>query len=200
MEALMKQLVFAVLVVQACTSAAAQPRSTVAPRADTSRAGSADAARMVAYARAHANEATALLERLVNVNSGTMNPDGVREVGRILRGEMDALGFSTRWIDLPETKRAGHLFAERRGNRGKRLLLIGHLDTVFEKDSPFQKFVREGNVAKGALRTSREATSSCSTRSRQCETPVRSRARPSSPRLRATKKAPGSRSKYRGET
>ena len=54
-----------------------------------------------------------------------------------------------RWIDLPETKRAGHLFAEHKGNRGKRLLLIGHLDTVFEKDSPFQKFVREGNAAKG---------------------------------------------------
>ncbi|TMB27430.1 MAG: M20 family metallopeptidase [Deltaproteobacteria bacterium] len=109
----------------------------------------ADEARIVAYAKAHANEATALLERLVNVNSGTMNPEGVREFGRILAGELEATGFSTRWIDLPETKRAGHLFAEHKGNRGKRLLLIGHLDTVFEKDSPFQKFVREGNAAKG---------------------------------------------------
>jgi len=62
----------------------------------------ADEARIVAYAKAHANEATALLERLVNVNSGTMNPEGVREIGRILAGELEATGFSTRWIDLPE--------------------------------------------------------------------------------------------------
>src|SRR5205085_1921247 len=88
--------------------------------------------------RTEGNDATALLERLVDINSGTMNLAGVREVGRILGAELDGVGFTTRWIDLPETKRAGHLFAERKGNRGKRLLLIGHLDTVFENDSPFQ--------------------------------------------------------------
>src|SRR5690606_6922454 len=57
--------------------------------------------------------------------------------------ELDALDFQTRWIDLPpEMKRAGHLFAEISGNKGKKLLLIGHLDTVFEEDSPFQRFER----------------------------------------------------------
>ncbi len=110
---------------------------------------SPEEARLVAHARDHAPEAVALLEKLVNVNSGTLNHEGVREVGRILRSELDALGFATRWAEAPETKRAGHLFAEHKGTKGKRLLLIGHLDTVFEKDSPFQKFVREGNIAKG---------------------------------------------------
>jgi glutamate carboxypeptidase len=112
-------------------------------------APSAEERRIAAYALEHGPEAVALLERLVVVNSGTMNFEGVREVGRILRSEFDRLGFATRWIDVPETNRAGHLVAERQGSRGKRLLLIGHLDTVFEKDSPFQKFVREGKIAKG---------------------------------------------------
>jgi glutamate carboxypeptidase len=106
--------------------------------------------RIVAYVDAHTDEAIGLLERTVNVNSGTGNAAGVREVGRIFAAQLDSLGFETRWIDLPDSlHRAGHLFAERRGRRGKRLLLIGHLDTVFEKDSPFQRFVRTGGTASG---------------------------------------------------
>jgi glutamate carboxypeptidase len=85
--------------------------------------------------------ALALLERAVNINSGTHNLEGVRQVGELFRAELDALGFATRWVDGSSWQRAGHLVAERRGS-GPRLLLIGHLDTVFEKDSPFQTFVR----------------------------------------------------------
>jgi glutamate carboxypeptidase len=107
-------------------------------------------ARIGSWADAHVEEAVELLERLVNVNSGTMNHEGVREVGRMLRAELAALGFDTRWVSLPDSlNRAGHLFAERRGTRGRRLLLIGHLDTVFERDSPFQRFQRRGRVATG---------------------------------------------------
>ena len=40
--------------------------------------------------------ARALLERTVNVNSGTLNLAGVREVGTLFRAEFDALGFATR--------------------------------------------------------------------------------------------------------
>jgi glutamate carboxypeptidase len=46
--------------------------------------------------------------------------------------------------------RAGHLVARHTGSRrGKRLLLIAHLDTVFEPDSPFQRWVREDDRAHG---------------------------------------------------
>jgi glutamate carboxypeptidase len=104
---------------------------------------------IVQYVDAHSEDAIALLEQLVNINSGTMNHGGVREVGRVLRAEFDALGFATEWISLPETNRAGHLFAEREGGTGKTVLLIGHLDTVFEQDSPFQRWERDGDLAKG---------------------------------------------------
>jgi glutamate carboxypeptidase len=96
---------------------------------------------IVAAVDAHNGEALALLERVVNVNSGTLNLDGVREVGRIFRGEFDRLGFATEWVDGAAWHRAGHLVARHPGP-GPKLLLIGHLDTVFEKDSPFQHFKR----------------------------------------------------------
>ena len=85
--------------------------------------------------------ALALLERAVNINSGTHNFAGVRAVGDLFRKEFDALGFKTTWVDGSAFKRAGHLVAEHPG-KGPRTILIGHLDTVFERDSPFQTFKR----------------------------------------------------------
>jgi glutamate carboxypeptidase len=96
---------------------------------------------LAAYVDAHNGESLALLERVVNVNSGTQNFEGVREVGRLFASEFDRLGFHTRWVDGAAFNRAGHLVADHPGT-GPRILLIGHLDTVFEKDSPFQKFER----------------------------------------------------------
>lgn len=82
-----------------------------------------------------------LLEQVVNINSGTLNLAGVREVGEVFRKEFDALGFKTEWVAMPASmQRAGHLVAQHKGKKGKRLFLIGHLDTVFELDMPFTKF------------------------------------------------------------
>ena len=92
-----------------------------------------------------------LLERLVAQNSGTRNLDGVRKVRDMLVPEFEALGFTTRWIAQDGVNRAGHLHFEHKGRKGtKRLLLIGHLDTVFEPDHPFQKFERlDADTVKG---------------------------------------------------
>ena len=91
-----------------------------------------------------------MLEKWVNQNSGSLNLPGVAAVGEMLRAELEPLGFKVEWIDMKAAGRAGHIVARHVGKRGaKRLLLIGHLDTVFEPDSPFQRWVREGDVARG---------------------------------------------------
>jgi len=90
------------------------------------------------------------LEETVNQNSGSLNVEGVKAVGALYAREFDALGFKTSWIDMPENMaRAGHFVATRKFGKGSHILLIGHLDTVFEQNSPFQKFVRDGDVATG---------------------------------------------------
>jgi len=83
--------------------------------------------------------AISLLEKSVNINSGSMNFAGVRAAGDLLVPEFEELGFTTEWIDGAPFGRAGHLVAHRDGS-GPKILLIGHLDTVFPVDSPFQKF------------------------------------------------------------
>ncbi len=84
-----------------------------------------------------------LLEASVNINSGTLNVAGVKKVGDLYAKELESLGFTIQWITLPDSlKRAGHLVAYRRGKKGKKLFLIGHLDTVFEPDMPFTPYTK----------------------------------------------------------
>lgn len=110
-------------------------------------------ARLAAAATADAGYDAALLQRLVDQNSGTLNLPGVRAAGEIMRAELEPLGFRVRWVDMAATARSGHLIATHAGQGraagGKRVLLIGHLDTVFEPSSPFQRFVRTGDRASG---------------------------------------------------
>lgn len=97
--------------------------------------------KIIASVEKNNDEAISFLEKVVNINSGTLNAQGVKEVGTVFQEAFEELEFTTRWIDMPaEMNRAGHLFAEISGNKGKKILLIGHLDTVFEENSPFQKF------------------------------------------------------------
>jgi glutamate carboxypeptidase len=106
--------------------------------------------RIVQTVDSETDRSIALLERLVNQNSGTLNLPGVTAVAEMLRPEFEQLGFEVRWADMAETGRAGHLIATHRGDgRGRRILLIGHLDTVFEPDSPFQRFERQSARAIG---------------------------------------------------
>jgi len=132
----LKQIAFAVLTLAYATVQAA-------PLSPTEQ-------RIVAEVTAHNEQGLQLLERSVNINSGTMNHEGVRAVGALFREQFDQLGFQTRWVDMPANmQRAGHLVATREGKQGKRLLLIGHLDTVFEKDSPVALWQRSGGRVRG---------------------------------------------------
>ncbi len=90
--------------------------------------------------------AEALVEKTVNIESPTENVTGVRAVGDVFAGELQVIGFETRWIDMPaDMKRAGHLVAQSKGKRGKRLLLLGHIDTVLAGE----RFRRDGTRAYG---------------------------------------------------
>src|SRR5580765_1384592 len=93
------------------TPALAAPGQAPSPMAALSQ----DERALAAYVDAHNDEALALLERVVNINSGTQNFDGVREVGDIFRAELDALGFKTSWVDGAGWQRAGHLVATHAG-------------------------------------------------------------------------------------
>lgn len=87
-----------------------------------------------------------LLQKSVEIPSKTSDLEGVRKVGDLFASELKALGFDTRWSAMPsEMHRAGHLIAERHGKKGKRLLLIGHLDTVLEGE-PWSS---DGKIAHG---------------------------------------------------
>jgi glutamate carboxypeptidase len=110
---------------------------------------------IVATAKKQLSETEALLEKIVNINSGTNNKEGVRTVGKLLAEEFDKLGFKTEWITFPDSiPTAGHLVATRQGTKGKKLFLIGHLDTVFEKSLPMEPFKRTSDstaTGQGAL-------------------------------------------------
>ena len=104
--------------------------------------------KIVAKVNSYEQEAIDFLEKVVNINSGTMNLEGVKAVGQEFNNAFQTIDFGTRWVEMPsEMNRAGHLFASINGDKGKKLLLIGHLDTVFEADSPFQTFERKDSIA-----------------------------------------------------
>ena len=105
---------------------------------------------MTATADAEYERSVALLERLVNQNSGSLNLPGVEKVGQMMRAELEPLGFVVQWLPMASAQRSGHLIATHKGTgNGKKMLLIGHLDTVFEPTSPFQTFKREGEKGIG---------------------------------------------------
>ena len=105
---------------------------------------------MIATVDAEQGRTLQMLEKWVNQNSGSLNIEGVTKVGEMLRSELEPLGFKVEWIDMKAAGRAGHIVARHEGKPGaKRLLLIGHLDTVYEPDSPFQKWTRSGNDGEG---------------------------------------------------
>jgi glutamate carboxypeptidase len=125
----------------AATLLLSTPASAALSRAEQAMAATVDAEQQ---------RTLGMLERWVDQNSGTMNKAGVIAVRDMVAPEFKQLGFTTEWIDMGATDRAGHLVARHAGsNTGKRLLLIAHLDTVFEPDSPFQRWTREGDRGHG---------------------------------------------------
>jgi glutamate carboxypeptidase len=135
--------------VAACRPAATATTTAPLPAAAEPANLSSDEARIRDAVRAHYDSAVDLLRKSVNIPSGTGNLAGVKLVGDLFSAELAELGFETRWVGMPESmRRAGHLVAVHRGSSGPRMLLIGHLDTVYEGAG--QEWVKEDTVARGA--------------------------------------------------
>lgn len=106
--------------------------------------------KIIKYIDDNNEKATMLLKEVVNINSGTMNFEGVRKVGEVFMQKLSALGMETQWLDGTDFNRAGHLVAKIEGGKGPKILMIGHLDTVFEPDSPNQEWIKvDENIVKG---------------------------------------------------
>ena len=112
----------------------------------TSQTLNADEQKLVKFIDSNIPAAISFLERTVNVSSPTEDIAGVKEVGSLFTNEFKSLGMTVKWLDMPpDAKRAGHLLAETGGSKGKRLLLLGHLDTVLKGE----KFRRDGDTVYG---------------------------------------------------
>jgi glutamate carboxypeptidase len=103
---------------------------------------------IVSTVESEQQQTVTILSQWVEQNSGTMDFDGIRRMGELAAQELQPLGFKVRWLDMSKAGRSGHLIAYHRG-KGKKLLLIGHLDTVFEPSSPFQHWHANGDSATG---------------------------------------------------
>ncbi len=130
-------------IVIAMTSVAQQVKTTASTVSILSKGLTKEEQQVIAWIDAHMPQAIELLKESVNINSGTLNIEGVKKVGALFAKEFERAGFTTEWVAMPDSiKRAGHLVASRKSKtpKGKRLFLIGHLDTVFEPDMPANPF------------------------------------------------------------
>jgi glutamate carboxypeptidase len=146
-----KTTLFLLSILIAMTSVAQKVKTTAT---NASQGLSKEEQQVMAWIDAHMPQAIELLKESVNINSGTLNIIGVKKVGALFAKEFEKAGFTTEWVAMPDSiKRAGHLVASRRpgaaatssssnssSKKGKRLFLIGHLDTVFEPDMPANPF------------------------------------------------------------
>ncbi|KTF15338.1 M20/M25/M40 family metallo-hydrolase [Pseudoalteromonas sp. 10-33] len=82
------------------------------------------------------------IEQAVNINSGSLNIEGVKKVGALASEQLKAIGFKVEWLDGSTFNRAGHVLAthESKNPNAIKILMIGHLDTVFAKHDNFTTY------------------------------------------------------------
>ena len=87
------------------------------------------------------------LEKICKINSFTQNKEGVDAVGHIMTTWMESIGFKT--ICYPREHIGDHLLFQSNEVEGKRILLLGHNDTVFPQGK-FETFSQDENWVYGA--------------------------------------------------
>lgn len=93
-------------------------------------------------------EAIDLLRDLVNCDSGTYNKDEADRAGSILADTIGKLDFQVE--RLPQEQFGDHVRAVKPGKGDKRILFVGHFDTVFPRGTVAQRpFNIDGDRATG---------------------------------------------------
>ncbi|MDP5208036.1 M20/M25/M40 family metallo-hydrolase, partial [Alishewanella sp. SMS9] len=92
----------------------------------------------------HLPQALQEIEQAVNINSGSLNLAGVKKVGQLATAQLTAIGFKVEWLDGSAFNRAGHVLATRESNNPNaiKILMIGHLDTVFAENDNFNTYTQ----------------------------------------------------------
>lgn len=100
------------------------------------------------YLHRKQDEMLDLLERLVNIDSGSYCKEGIDACGQIVTEELQALGFQVEIIS--EADWGNHVRAKRPGRGKKRLFLSAHLDTVWPIGTVAKRPFRvDGDLAYG---------------------------------------------------
>ena len=125
----------------------APPRGALAPAAPRHAAAPAPAALLEA-ARSLAPAFRQDLAHLVGIDSGSFSTAGVARVGGWCAERLARLGFAVERVPTPEVD--GHRFADvivgrRLGSGSGRVLLFGHLDTVFPDGTAAERPYRESD-------------------------------------------------------
>ena len=94
--------------------------------------------RLEAAVRACDKDSRALLERVVGIDSGTGDTEGLNAVGALYAAELNALGAAAHAVAPASPATGNNIVATMTGTGKGRILLIAHMDTVF----------RNGEVAK----------------------------------------------------
>ena len=98
---------------------------------------------IIEYLNNKEQELQDFLEELVNIQSGSRNKPGVDRVGQCIESQMKAVGFS---CDIETQKEYGNTLVARSPGWSKdrpQLLVTGHMDTVFPKETPFLNFSQD---------------------------------------------------------
>jgi len=92
---------------------------------------------LIAYLDSRQGDMLALLERVVNIDSGTLDKAGVDRVGALLAERLAGLGFTLEVIRQQEY--GDHLLGRKAGTGKWRILFVGHMDTVFAAGTAAQR-------------------------------------------------------------
>jgi glutamate carboxypeptidase len=109
--------------------------------------------RILAAAKTCEPKARALLQQLVQIDSGTDDVAGVAAMGAVLKTELESLGANVERVPAATPTVGDNIVATLTGKGKGRILLIAHMDTVFPRGTAAQRpytVVGEHGIGPGA--------------------------------------------------